>query len=306
MHAEDAYHFVTNRCEHEQFLMLPTKEINEIILNWLVKAHALHGTGIEIYAFVFLSNHFHMLLKDTCGNLARFMCYFQANVAKEINQHLGRAGKFFAREYDDVIVEGDDSFLNRYAYVMGNAVKAGLVDTSKEWPGLNSLHHTLSDDSYKVTVLNKTKLHNARRNGKNVDISKYMESFEMTLATPPMWHNKPLVERRTQIKELLKSAEHEYHARREYKPALGAQKVLLQKHTDRPSNPARSPRFKFFCLDPARTNELKEIYREFVGAYRQRWGLFTNAARKGRSPTIEWPLFSYPPSSWTPILQVAA
>ncbi len=61
MHEKNAVHFVTNRCEHEMFLLLPTKEVNSIVMEWFIKAMAIYGNGLEIYAFCFLSNHFHVL-----------------------------------------------------------------------------------------------------------------------------------------------------------------------------------------------------------------------------------------------------
>jgi hypothetical protein len=57
MHGRDAIHFVTNRCEHEQFLLLPSKTINEIIGYWFARAMCLYGDGLEVFAFIFLSNH---------------------------------------------------------------------------------------------------------------------------------------------------------------------------------------------------------------------------------------------------------
>ena len=73
------------------------------------------------------------------------MWYFQGNVAKAINKELERKGRFWSREYDDVEVDGDNEFIDRYAYTIGNAVKAGLVDKSDEWPGWSSLEGALSD-----------------------------------------------------------------------------------------------------------------------------------------------------------------
>ena len=35
------------------------------------------GDGIELYGFIFLSSHFHFLLRDTKGQLAQFMWYFR-------------------------------------------------------------------------------------------------------------------------------------------------------------------------------------------------------------------------------------
>ena len=100
MHFKDTVHFITNRCEHEMFLMLPNETITRIIQGWFARALCLFGDGLEIYAFIFLSNHFHLICNDTKGTLAAFICYFQGNVAKAINRELGRSGRFWSREYD--------------------------------------------------------------------------------------------------------------------------------------------------------------------------------------------------------------
>lgn len=84
MHIKDSIHVVTNRCEQEQFLMLPSERINQIIGVWFARALCQFGDGLEIYAFVFLGNHFHMLLKDTKGTLAQFMDYFQYALQKSL------------------------------------------------------------------------------------------------------------------------------------------------------------------------------------------------------------------------------
>ena len=241
------------------------------------------------------------MLKDTEGKLAQFMCYFEANIARAINKEIGRHGKFWAREYDDVIVDGENEFLDRYAYVVCNAVKAGLVDRAEEWGGVNSLSHALSGEPYRVELLNKTKLHNATRRGKKVDREKFIETFEFSLAIPPMWEELSQKERAARVRELVKCGEKEYRQKREGKPALGMKKVFVQKPTDRPKNPAFRPRIKVFCFDRERRKELLLAYRSHVEAYREIWDGFIRAAAKGKRPAIEWPAWSYPPSSWTPI-----
>lgn len=301
LHIKDAVHFVTNRCEKEQFLMLPSKRVNDIILGWLAKALAKYGKGIELYAFVFLSNHFHMLLRDTKGSLAKFMCYFQGNIAKAINKERKLRGKFFYREYDDVIVDGENEFLDRYAYVVCNAVKSGLVDRTRDWPGVSSLELALSPKPVRVSILNRTKLHNATRLGQKVDVSRFLETFELSVATPPMLEGNRHFEIRDFILQLVQSGEAGYRELRGNKPALGVRKLLSQHFLDRPESPALRPRFKFFCHDPERKNELLEAYKAVLGAYRETWCAFVKAASLRKRPTVEWPSWTYPPSCWTPI-----
>jgi putative transposase len=301
MHFKNDVHFVTNRCEHEMFLLLPKDKITAIIQCWFARALCLFGDGIEVYAFVFLSNHFHLLLRDTKGTLAAFMWYFQGNVARAINRELERKGRFWSREYDDVIVPGDAEFLDRYAYTVSNAVKAGLVDKSQQWPGWSSLKGALGDGKYRFEMLNRTKLHNATRRGQKVDKSKFMETWEFELAVPPMLEGKEPGERVGFVKELIRSAEREYRAARGNLPSLGIKKILKQRPTDRPRDPAFRPRIKVYCHDRVERGEWLNGYRCFVGGYKEVFDGYRKAAKKRRRPTVEWPEGSYPPSCWYPI-----
>ena len=301
MHFRNTIHFITNRCEHEMLLLLPTDRITEIIQCWFARALCLYGKGIEIYAFVFLSNHWHILCRDTRGTLAAFMWYFQGNIARAINKELDRHGRFWSREYDDVEVDGDNEFIDRYAYTIGNSVKAGLVDKSDEWPGWSSLEGTLSDGKYCFEMLNRTKLHNATRRGQKVDPSKFIEKWEFELSIPPLLKDKTDVERKRYIRKLMKAAETHYRSLRGNKPSLGVKNIFKQQPTDRPLNPSFRPRIKVYCFDKERRSHWLDGYRNFVGGYREIYDGFRKAAFKRRRPTVEWPQGSYPPSCWYPV-----
>jgi len=300
MHLRNAVHFVTNRCEQEQFLLLPRNRINDLVREWLARAYVFAGGGIEVFAFVFLSNHFHLLCRDTRGNLARFMCYFEANLARAVNRELRRHGKFWAREYDDVLVDGDAELLDRYAYVLCNAVKAGLVDEAAQWVGVSSLGHALKDEPVRVSALNRTKLHNATRRGQKVDVKDFIETFEMPVTRPPMWTGLKQRDIAARVVGLVRAGEAEYRAKRGNKRALGMRAVLRQRPTDRPQEPSCRPRIRVFSFDPERRKELLAGYRTFVGAYRETYGAYVNGARKGARLAAEWPRWSYPPSCCAP------
>ena len=73
--------------------LLPSEKITNLIQRWFSRALCLYGQGLEIYAFIFLSNHVHILSNDTQGRLTAFMWDFQSNLAKAINRELGRKGR---------------------------------------------------------------------------------------------------------------------------------------------------------------------------------------------------------------------
>ena len=307
---KDAIHFVSNRCEHEMFLLLPQKRINELIVFWLAKAMDRYGSGIRIYALIFMCNHFHILLQDTLGQLPQFMGYFQGNLARAINDEIGRGGSFWYREYDDVIVDGEEEFWNRYAYTVLNPVKSGLVATAGQWRGLSSLGFALENKPLKITGINRTKYNDAMRFGKRANPKDYEETYSFKVSTPPMLQGKTRARQNSFITELLKGAAQKYKKDRLYKPALGMRRVMKQRFTNRPKSPSQRPRFKFFCMDRERLKELKGSYNGFVARYRECMAMLFDRAQQTTRPNrrapsyrnpIPWPPGCFPPTCHVPV-----
>jgi hypothetical protein len=129
-----------------------------------------------------------------------------------------------------------------------------------------------------------------------VDPSKFIEKWEFELTIPPLLKDKTEVERKRYIRELIKAAEAHYRSFRENKPPLSVKNIFKQQPSGRPRNPSFSPRIKVYCFDQERRNEWLDGYRNFVGGYREIFDGFRKVASKRRSPTVEWPVGSYPPS----------
>jgi REP element-mobilizing transposase RayT len=302
MHIKNEIHLITNRCFQQRLLMLPCDEVNFIIGYWFARSLVKFGAGLDIFTFVFLSNHFHLIVRDTAGTLSAFLGYFQANVAKALNERMGRNGAFWQGHYDDQVVEGEDTFWDKYIYVTGNAVKAGLVDASDDWVGWSSLDKALHGGTFRFTALNRSRYNKAcQHRKKKPDPKQFEETYEFTL-TPPLGLEKQTVEERADhLRPLLRKQEAIWKEQREGKPPLGIDAVLNQHPTDRPRNPARSPKKRFACKDERRLKERLAEYRAFIGAYREIYEQFKIAAKKRKRFHCEWPIGSYPPGARYPI-----
>lgn len=297
MHVKDDVHFITNRTEHEQFMLLPTKEVNQAVLFWLTKSMVKYGKGIKIFAFVFMSNHFHILLQDTEGQIPKFMGYMQSNIAVSINRLLGRKGRFWSREYDDVIVDGENEFWNRYDYINANPVKAGLVAIPDHWRGVNSYNYSIKNTFIKSTGINRTKFNDAQRLKKKTPTTQFEETHQFTLTHPSAWKYWSVDKRATAIKERTQTTCKIARKERLYKKPLGMKKVLQQSLLSRPKQSKRTPRFRFFSLNKDRLKELNESYRKHVSSYKTCMNnMFSSISKNRRTLQIEWPPWSYPPT----------
>ncbi len=245
------------------------------------------------------------MLRDTQGTLAKFLGYFESNVAKAINREIGRGPThFWQGHYDDQIVSGEKVFWNKYLYILTNAVKAGLVRRTEDWKGLNSFRAALTGKPIKGKGLNKTNFHNATRGNKKRKKSDYKESFEFSITPPPRLEEMTPKERKKEIYRMVKHAEVHYLSRRDTNAVLGMAKVLSFKPSYRPPKLAkRAKRKRFACDTIAEEIEKLKAYRAFIWEYKKTFDGFRRAAYLRFPFHGEWPKGSFPPSCHFPITQ---
>ena len=129
---------VSRRCTQRQFLCRPGRAVNAI-LGFCLAVAALRY-GVVLHGFCFLSNHVHLLVTDVRGNLPEFCRWFFEFTAKCLNAHWGRWENLWAAERPSVVRLVDaEAQLDKAVYVMANPVKANLVTSAHQWPGLISL-----------------------------------------------------------------------------------------------------------------------------------------------------------------------
>lgn len=284
--------------------MLPRKGITKTIGAWFGRALHEYGDGIEIFAFIFLSNHFHILLRDTKGQLAEFMWYLQLNAGKNINKlNNERKGTFFSREYDAVPILTEEEFLDKYAYTVTNAVKSKLLTKADSGPFFSSLKAARAEEPYRFIWFDATAYHNRTRGGKKVDRSDFEHEYEIPITPPPMWERLSEKKRLYLLDDLVKTYERRYARERKAEGAtiLGAERIAKQRWWARPKNPARSPRVKVFCHIKEFKEEYLEGLRIITGAYRELFDKYRKASALGRRAILEWPSGCYPPSCMRPV-----
>jgi len=89
---------VTCRTIHGRFLLKPSRRLNQIVLGVLGRAQ--RKQPVKLVSFVFLSNHYHLLLwVPNAQRLAAFMNFFNGNLAKEAGRLTNWREKFWSRRY---------------------------------------------------------------------------------------------------------------------------------------------------------------------------------------------------------------
>src|SRR5262249_10308949 len=88
-------YFITSRTIQSRFLMAPSDKANELIGGIL--ARGVRQCEVELFAYVFTSNHFHAMVRAPSAiAMSRFMQRLQGNIAVKVGRLVGWRGRFFA------------------------------------------------------------------------------------------------------------------------------------------------------------------------------------------------------------------
>ena len=91
--------------------------------------------GFEIYAYCFMSNHVHIVLKEKKDkDISLIMKRVLTKYARWYNVKYGRSGALIANRYKSIPVEIDEYFVHLIRYVHQNPIRAGIVKDLSEYP----------------------------------------------------------------------------------------------------------------------------------------------------------------------------
>ncbi len=261
------YH-VTSRTFDELFLLAPHPVTNQIFGACLAKTAKAYG--MHIYTALAMSSHPHLNIGDPQGLLHLFMRDFLSQLARRVNKHIGRRGKFFAKRYTATPILDDEALLEKTQYSLCNPCNANLVDRAAHWPGFSTLEQMLTGKSQRYGIINWSQYHQARHRGEKVRPADFTEHYELELTPLPCWAHLPEEEQRQKLAALVKAGEDKARTvrRAEGKRVMPRWKLLRIRPTDRTKNPKRSRQPLCHTTDPLSFFAYREERYQYVLQYR--------------------------------------
>jgi len=294
-HAPNTYYLVTTRCHQARFLLRPEPAINEAVLEWLTRAQRAYP-GVHLFGLCVMSNHLHLLVRDTQGELAAWASYLLGNLARSVNAIRERCGVVFERRYSAEPVLDDAALLDRLVYVVTNPVNAGLCSQSRHWPGLLLWTRAGESKSREVSWVGRKAHRNARYRARQRGLAPPSpDGFRVRgrLVIHPLATEIGLgSEGRCEIAEAIAARERELAADRRGsgRPAMTRRQVLAQDWQAAPRHPKRSPRPACHSTERSLRKTFIEGFRDFVGAFREASAQWRLGLRNA-----PFPPWSYPP-----------
>jgi hypothetical protein len=285
---------ITTRTMQGRRLLRPSPELTDIILGVIGKAQAMYG--MAIHAFVVLSTHAHYLLSPTdAGQLALFMQFVNANIAKEAGKLHRWREKFWSRRYRSIVVADEKAAHARLRYIMAHGTKEGLVAKSEDWPGPHCIAALTSGEVLRGTWYDRSAEFAARQRSEKVRPSQFATSFDIELTPLPCHAHMTAEQRRTEYRHMREEIQAEAaveNAKRGRKP-MGVVAILAQDPHSRPASTDRSPAPFVHATERNVEHSFRAQYRAFVDAFR------SGASRvrdRARELTAMFPLWAFPPA----------
>ena len=122
-------------------------------LSYLEKA--VEKFEIDIFGFVLMSNHYHLLLRTNKPNISRVIQWIQTSYSIYCNRKHNRCGHLFQGRFKSIVV-GDESYWHNLSlYIHLNPIRAGIVeDLNKykwssyhDYVGIKKTHNWIDSDT---------------------------------------------------------------------------------------------------------------------------------------------------------------
>lgn len=82
---------------------------------------------VEIFAYVLMPNHYHLLVQTRRANLKKAMQWLGTTYTRRFNNRHSRAGHLFQGRYKSILIENDAYLMQLSCYIHRNPLKAGIV-----------------------------------------------------------------------------------------------------------------------------------------------------------------------------------
>lgn len=255
-------------------------------------ARAQKNRNVQIFAFVALSNHFHMVIRTPEKNASAFIRDFKSIVARSINRITGRRGPLWARRADIQPILDDTAACGRVAYCVNNPTKARLVKDPETWPGLNLAFGIVDTDEVPFEYFDTEAWHQAKRPR---ELNDFFTTVMLTLRPLPAcdgmdrkryaanirsWLVHQISEESTPVREQSSS-----HTSTE---VLGIETVLKAAYDQRPKHPNNSERPYCFGSRAHRKAHYEEM-NDLIAVHEDCSQRFRAGNRAVRFPTGTYP-----------------
>jgi len=120
-------------------------EVRRLFLDTL--ADMSERFDLNIYAYVLMGNHYHLLLSTNIANLSKAMQWFGLTYTRRFNNRHLRNGHLFQGRYKSILVQNDAYLVRLSCYIHRNPLRAGIVKRLADYKWSSYNHYAYNKKS---------------------------------------------------------------------------------------------------------------------------------------------------------------
>jgi len=90
--------------------------------------------GVEIHAYVLMSNHYHLMVRMREANLSRAIQWLGASYSMWFNRRHSRSGHLFQGRFKSYLIEDEKYLTALCLYIHRNPIRVGIADRLMDYP----------------------------------------------------------------------------------------------------------------------------------------------------------------------------
>ena len=277
-HQEDLPYHIISRISQGFCLLVPTRQLNELIVGVTARALELY-TSIDLYGLSVLSNHLHAMLSGAPHEIPVFIGFIKREISQRWGPKVDWQGGMWD-EYVSTALPTPESQIHCLRYVLSQGVKEGLVARPQDWPGVHAAKSLLTGEPLRGTWLDGTGYGKAlykerqKRTPRPVDRSRFERVHTLTFEPIPPWGHHAPAKRLQLVQAMVADIVAEGCTLRRGRAPLGVRKVLkistrTRRRLPRPPWFEERRRMIFWAAPNAtETRAYLDRYWDFQRAYR--------------------------------------
>ncbi len=130
LQGEGYFYHITSRGDGRKRIYISRYDYKKF-LEYIMQAKEKYK--FHLYAYVLMSNHYHLLLETTQPNLSKIMHYVNGAYTTYYNIKRKKSGHLFQGRYKSIVIDTDSYFKELSRYIHLNPVRAKLVNKPDEY-----------------------------------------------------------------------------------------------------------------------------------------------------------------------------
>jgi hypothetical protein len=273
---------ITRRALRRTMLLRPDPELNNLVMYCLAVQSVRFG--IVVHHFTVMSDHYHLIVTDSAGQLPNFLREFDRTLALGVKVLRGWEGALWDHAKPSIVeLRSEQAVIEKIAYCMANPTAALAVRRAHQWPGLTVLPEQLGRMSCTAA---RPEFYFDPEN------PRWPATATLRLEMPRLSVSDSLV--REEVARELAHLETEAHTAAEATGGrfIGAQRVRAKspycRATSRERRRDRNPSFAIGRDQREAFFEAVRVLREFRRAYRQAMQAWRARVRDAVFPLGTW------------------